>query len=81
MVVQTLFRRGEGLAVELPEADLAKLGLTEGSAVEVRYDEQAGRLVVSPANAVAPGISAEFADQVASFIEEYRPALEALAKR
>ena len=39
-----------------------------------------GWIVVAPSATEAEGVDAEFAKQVADFIDQYRPALEALAK-
>jgi hypothetical protein len=36
---------------------------------------------LTPANIALPGVDETFARQVSDFIEQYRPALKALAKR
>ena len=48
--------------------------------MSVQLDKAHGRIVIAPAITGAEGVDAEFAKQVADFIEEYRPALEALAR-
>jgi hypothetical protein len=38
------------------------------------------QIVITPASLSLPGIDETFVQQVSEFIEQYRPALEALAK-
>ena len=76
-----IFKSGNSVVVSLPRAFLQVLDLGEGSAVCVSLDKERGVIVVSPAPGALPGVDAEFGRQVAEFIEQYRPALEALAKR
>lgn len=79
-MVRKIFRTGNSVVVSLPKEMLDALDLTEGEAVSVELDAEGGRIVIAPAPAEAEGVDAEFAAQVAEFIEEYRPALEALAQ-
>jgi hypothetical protein len=37
-------------------------------------------MIIAPVHEVIPGVDEAFARQVAEFIEQYRPALNALAK-
>lgn len=75
-----VFRTGNSMVVSLPPETLDFLKLKEGSEVSVELNRQRGEIVITPLGRDLPGVDAEFARQVAEFIEEYRPALEALAK-
>lgn len=79
-MVRKIFKTGNSTVVSLPKEMLDALHLTEGEEVSVELDAKHGRIVITPAALEADGIDAEFAKQVADFIDEYRPALEALAK-
>ena len=77
-----VFRTGNSLVVSLPKDALDYLGLVEGEEVEVDLDREQRQIVITPVEkplAIA-GVDESFARQVAEFIEQYRPALEALAK-
>ena len=74
-----LFRSGNSIVAAMPRAFLDFLNLQEGSEVSVVLDEGRGVIIVTPAGRALPGVDAEFGSQVTGFIEEYRPALEALA--
>ncbi|HEM61453.1 MAG TPA: AbrB/MazE/SpoVT family DNA-binding domain-containing protein [Chloroflexi bacterium] len=74
-----IFKTGNSMVVSLPRETLDFLELKEGSEVSVGLNKEKGEIVITPLGRELPGIDAEFARQVAEFIEEYRPALEALA--
>jgi antitoxin component of MazEF toxin-antitoxin module len=74
-----LFRSGNSIVASMPRAFLDFLNLQEGSQVSVWLDQQRRVIIVTPAYGALPGVDAEFGRQVSEFIEEYRPALEALA--
>lgn len=76
---RTLFRTGNSIAVSLPRDALDKLGWSEGPEVSVELDEEQGRILIAPPPRV-PGVDETFAKQLDAFIEEYRSALEALAR-
>jgi len=76
-----LFKSGDSIVLSLPMAFLRVLKLEQGSEVSVSLDKGRGVIVVAPSMRALPGVDAEFGRQVAQFIEEYRPALEALALR
>jgi bifunctional DNA-binding transcriptional regulator/antitoxin component of YhaV-PrlF toxin-antitoxin module len=61
-----------------PRETLQRLNLEEGSEVNVVVDQEEGRIIIERAHSPAAGVDAEFARQLNDFIEEYRPALEAL---
>ncbi|MBI4769697.1 MAG: hypothetical protein HY784_04610 [Chloroflexi bacterium] len=46
----------------------------------MELDRTAGQIIIRPVREAPYGVDQAFARQVAEFIEEYRPALEALAK-
>ena len=75
-----IFKTGNSIVVSLPRETLDYLELKEGSEVSVELDKDRGEIIIAPLDRDLPGVDAEFARQVADFIEEYRPALEALAK-
>lgn len=79
-MVRKLFKTGNSLVVSLPRESVERLGLHEGSEVEVTVDTDGQRLIVAPVKVSLPDIDAEFARQLDAFIEQYRPALEALAR-
>jgi putative addiction module antidote len=80
-MVQKIFRSGNSLVVSLPKDILDMLGLDEGAEVSVEIDRERRRIIITPAGLALPGVNEEFARQVTEFIEQYRPALEALARR
>lgn len=75
-----IFKTGNSMVVSLPRETLDYLELKEGSEVSVELNKDRGEIVIAPLDRDLPGVDGEFARQVAEFIEEYRPALEALAK-
>jgi len=77
-----IFKSGNSLVVSLPKDVIEYLEIGEGAEVDLRLDREQRRIVIEPAenHEEVPGIDSEFASQVADFIEEYRPALEELAK-
>ncbi len=77
-----VFRSGNSIVVSLPNDVLEPLGMTAGSEVEIDLDRQNRQIIIRPTELPlsAVGVDETFAQQVAEFIEEYRPALEALAK-
>jgi len=56
------------------------MGLREGSEVSVAFDRQTQQLRLWAGSADAADVDAEFARELAEFIEQYRPALLALAR-
>jgi hypothetical protein len=56
------------------------LGLGEGSEVNVNVLQAEGRIIIEPVSPQLAGIDMTFAHQLNDFIEQYRPALEALAQ-
>jgi putative addiction module antidote len=79
-MVRKVFRTGNSLVVSLPKDSVELLGLHEGTELDVLIDAEGGRIIFSRAQPDLPGIDATFAQQLDAFIEQYRPALEALAE-
>jgi antitoxin component of MazEF toxin-antitoxin module len=77
-----IFRTGNSIVISLPRQALEYLGNQEGAEVSVELDHDLLQIVIAPIDvglAIA-GVVEEFPHQVKEFIEQYRPALEALAK-
>ena len=81
-MLRKVFRTGNSVVVSLPRDALELLGIREGADVSLNLDRENRQIVITPveeplANA---GVDEAFAQQVAEFIEQYRPALEALSR-
>ena len=80
-MLRKLFKTGNSIVVSLPRDLIETLGISEGEDVSVELDRENQQIVIRRAEyPIAGGISEEFAQQLAEFIDEYRPALEALAQ-
>lgn len=79
-MMRKIFKSGNSLVISLPKESLQRLGLEEGSEVNVTMEEESGRIVIEPRRSSLADIDATFAQQLDDFIETYRPALEALAE-
>lgn len=79
-MVRKIFKSGNSTVLALPKEMLDTLRLKEGEDVSVELDVERQQIVITRIPAEAEGVDAEFARQVAEFIDAYRPALEALAK-
>jgi putative addiction module antidote len=81
-MLRKVFKTGNSLVVSLPKDLLEPLGVRDGSDVSVELDRQNHQILIRPAEMpLAGALSEEFARQVSEFIEQYRPALEALARK
>ena len=81
-MLRRLFKTGNSVVLSLPKEILDELGLAEGENVSLELDSQQRQVIVRPVEkplAIA-GVDEEFARQINDFIEQYRPALEELAK-
>ncbi len=81
-MIRRLFRTGHSIVLSLPKEVLEDLGIKDGEAVNLELDREQRRVIISPVEkpfAIA-GVDKEFARQVEEFIQQYRPALEELAK-
>lgn len=79
-MVRKIFRTGNSFVISIPRESLQLLGLQEGSEVNVAVDRDEGRIIIERAESLSIDIDTAFAQQLNDFIEQYRPALEALAK-
>ena len=78
-MIRKIYKTGNSIVVSLPKEMLETLNLQEGGNVSVELDDEHQQILISPV-VTADGVDEAFAKQVADFIDEYRPALEALAK-
>ncbi|HBG75216.1 MAG: hypothetical protein A2X25_12805 [Chloroflexi bacterium GWB2_49_20] len=77
-----VFKTGNSLVVSLPKDLLESLGMQDGTDVSVELDRKNRQILIRPAELPLAGdLSQEFARQVNEFIDQYRPALEALSKK
>jgi len=81
-MVRRIFKTRNSLVVSIPKDTLDLLGLGEGAEVSVEVDREQRRIVIAPiGEKPLRGVNEEFSRQVAEFIAQYRPALEALARQ
>jgi putative addiction module antidote len=78
MMARKIFRAGNSTVVSLPTDVLDALGLELGDEVTILADPENNRIVITPATLF--GVRPGFLEQVDRFIDDYRPALDALAK-
>lgn len=81
-MLRKVFRTGNSVVVSLPKDALELFGISVGTEVSVDLDRENKQIVISPIEEplAEAGVDEAFAQQVTDFIEQYRPALEALAK-
>jgi len=81
-MLRKIFKTGNSLVVSLPKEVLEPLGISDGTDVSVELNRKKTEIVIRPTRSpLATEVDEAFAQQVNDFIEEYRPALEALAKK
>lgn len=80
-MLRKVFKTGNSVVVSLPKDALDLLGINEGSDVSIELDREKRQIVISSVeeSLAEVGLDDEFSQQVAEFIDRYRPALEALA--
>ena len=76
-MVQKVLQIGSSAGVTLPKTLLQELGLKIGDQVQVRIDKKRKVVIIEP----NIEIDRELLDWTERFIEKYRPALKALAKK
>ena len=81
-MLRKVFRTGNSLVVSLPKDALELLGIRVGADVSVDLDRENRQIVITPVEEplAVVGVDEAFAQQVADFIEQYRPALESLSR-
>ena len=77
-MTQKVLKVGSSAAVTIPKKSLEELGLKSGDRVSVKIDKKQRRVSIEP---VVREVDKELLDWTRKFIERYRPALEALAKK
>jgi putative addiction module antidote len=81
-MIRQLFKTGNSVVLSLPKEVLDDLGVKVGESINLELDSEQRRVILTPVEkpiAIA-GVNEEFARQVDAFIQQYRPALEELAK-
>ena len=68
------------MVVSLTKESIQALALHEGSEVSVELNTETNVIVIKPSPTALADIDKEFAQQLADFIEQYKPALETLAR-
>lgn len=76
-MAQKVIKIGKSTGVTIPKEILEGMRLKAGDRVSVEYDKKKRSLHIKP----SIEIDKELLDWTEKFIEEYRPALEALAKK
>ena len=81
-MLRKVFRTGNSVVVSLPREALEYLNIQEGTEIEVDLDRENRQVILKPVEIPLAifGVDEAFAQQVAEFIEQYRPALKKLAK-
>jgi putative addiction module antidote len=76
-MIQKILKVGSSAAVTIPKKSLDELGLEPGDQVLVEIDKNRRAVIIEPAVTV----ESEILTWTKKFIEKYRTALEALAKK
>lgn len=76
-MIQKILKVGTSAAVTIPRGSLEELGLQIGDSIKVVTNKAHRRVIIEPVTSVDHEL-VKWADK---FIERYRPALEALAKK
>lgn len=81
-MIRKLFKTGNSIVLSLPKEVQEGLGVKDGESVTLELDREQRRVIITPVEKpiAMAGVDGEFAQQVNEFIEQYRPALEELAK-
>jgi len=81
-MLRKVFRTGNSMVISLPHEVLEYLNILNGTEIEVNLDRENRQVILRPVEIplAISAIDEKFANQVAEFIEQYRPALEELAK-
>jgi len=81
-MLRKVFRTGNSVVISLPREALEYLDIQEGAEIEVNLDRKNRQVILKPVEMplAISGVDGKFAIQLAEFIEQYRPALEELAK-
>ena len=77
-MTQKVLKVGDSAAVTIPRKALEELGLRVGDSINVEIDKKKRMVFIEPVNKT---VDKEFLVWTRKFIERYKPALEALAKK
>lgn len=77
-MTQKVLKVGDSAAVVIPKKSLKELGLRPGDKVSVQVDKKQRKVLIKP---LIKEVDKGLIDWTRRFIERYRPALEALAKK
>lgn len=81
-MTRKLVQIGTSLGVTLPKENLVGLGIRVGDNIDIRVDGERGVIVLEPVRRKKrKAKNTEVLQWTKKFIERYRPALEALAKK
>ncbi len=81
-LIRKLFKTGNSIVLSLPKEMLDDLGVKVGECINLELDRDQRRVILTPIEKpiAIEGVNEDFARQVDAFIQQYRPALEELAK-
>jgi len=81
-MLRRLFKTGNSVVISLPKEVLDGLGVMDGENVSLEFDREQRRVILTAAQQSVQnnGVNQDFAKQVNTFIDQYRTALEELAK-
>jgi antitoxin MazE len=81
-MLRKVFRTGNSMVISLPREAMEYLNIHAGTEIEVDLDRENRQVILKPVEITLAisGVDEKFALQVAEFIDQYRPALEELAK-
>jgi len=77
-MTQKVIKVGDSAAIIIPKKSLKELGIRLGDEVSVEIDKKQRRFSIEP---LIKDIDKELLGWTKKFIERYRPALEALARK
>jgi len=82
-MLRKIFRIGNSTVTSIPKEPLDYLRLQEGAEAPVELDRANHQIVIEPVKTflTGAGVDEGFARQVDAFIEQYRSALESLARK
>ncbi len=80
-MTQKLLKIGSSAGVTIPKESLHDLGLRVGDRLTVEIDTKGKKVTIRPAKTGAHAVDQDLLAWTDRFIERYRPALEALAKK
>jgi antitoxin MazE len=81
-MIRRLFKTGNSIVLSIPKEVLDGLGVKDGESVNLELDREQRQVIITPLEKPIDiaGVNEDFARQVDEFIQQYRPALNELAK-